>query len=352
MRSSSGEYYVSLDHVRALAAFLVFVWHFNHFQGGNQQSPLLFPLSILTEGHTGVSIFLTLSGFLFAKLLADKRIVYKLFFWNRALRLFPLLIVMLALQWMLSAPDRSLYFDFFERIMRGIVYPSLPNGGWSITVEMHFYLLLPVLLTIFLRKNIIYSILILLSLLIIRYVEYRLGGNLQSLAYFTIFGRIDQFVLGILVFRYKDNIPSTKLFGFFATFSFLAYFYYFDLKGGYYGSFPNGPQTWIWIFQLTVEGFFYALLIAWYDKKEIPGNRLSKFVSKIGQYSYSIYLLHFFVVFSFIPGFIDNNIFDISNSYVKLIAGILLFILFLPIAWFSYNLIEKPFLKFRKSYKK
>ena len=158
MRSSSGEYYISLDHIRALAAFLVFVWHFNHFESGNQQSPLLFPLSILTEGHTGVSIFLTLSGFLFAKLLAERKIVYKLFFWNRALRLFPLLIVMLALQLIRSTLDGSFSFEFFERIIRGVVYPSLPNGGWSITVEMHFYLFLPVFLTIFLRKKIIYPI--------------------------------------------------------------------------------------------------------------------------------------------------------------------------------------------------
>ena len=352
MRSSSGEYYLSLDHVRALAAFLVFVWHFNHYQGGNEQSPLLFPLSILTEGHTGVSIFLTLSGFLFAKLLAGKSIVYRLFFYNRALRLLPLLIVMLALELMQSALDGSLSLKFFERIMRGLVYPTLPNGGWSITVEIHFYLFLPVLLAIFLRKRIFYAILIVLSLLIIRYVEYRSGGNIQSLAFFTIIGRFDQFILGILAFRYKDKIPPNKIFGFFATFSFLGYFYYFDLNGGYYGSPTNAPQAWMWIFQLTVEGLFYALLIAWYDKQIIPSNRISKFVSKIGQYSYSIYLLHFFVVFSFFPGFIDEEIVDISNSYVKLIAGMIFFLLFLPMAWFSYSFIEKPFLKFRKSYKK
>lgn len=352
MRSSSGEYYIGLDHVRALAAFLVFVWHFNHFESGNQQSPLLFPLSILTEGHTGVSIFLTLSGFLFAKLLAERKIVYRLFFWNRAIRLFPLLLVMLALQLIRYVRDGSLSFEFFQRIIKGLVYPSLPNGGWSITVEVHFYLLLPLLLTIFLRKKIIYSILILFLLLIFRFIEYRSGGNIQSLAFFTIFGRVDQFVLGILAYRYKGKIPAARMFGFFATFSFLGYFYYFDLNGGFYGPFPNGPQALTWVFQLTVEGFFYAILISWYDKQKIPINAISRFVSKIGQYSYSIYLLHFFVVFSFIPGFIDKEIFDISNSYAKLIAGMIIFLLFLPIAWFSYSFIEKPFLKFRKSYQK
>lgn len=80
MRSSSGEHYIALDHIRALAAFIVFTWHFIHATDGYPVSfeyvPALPPFSILDEGHTGVALFMTLSGYLFAKLFDGKSIDY------------------------------------------------------------------------------------------------------------------------------------------------------------------------------------------------------------------------------------------------------------------------------------
>ena len=91
MKASSGEHYVALDHIRALAAFLVFTWHFTHTTNGSPVSfryvPALFVFAPLDEGHTGVSLFMTLSGYLFAKLLAGRQIDYSAFLWNRILRL-------------------------------------------------------------------------------------------------------------------------------------------------------------------------------------------------------------------------------------------------------------------------
>ena len=43
MQSSTGQYFVGLDHLRALAAFLVFTWHFYHVDDGQTADPLLFP---------------------------------------------------------------------------------------------------------------------------------------------------------------------------------------------------------------------------------------------------------------------------------------------------------------------
>ena len=62
MRSSSGEHFIALDHVRALAAFMVFAWHFTHAENGYpvpfEYVPALFPFSLLDEGHTGVALFM------------------------------------------------------------------------------------------------------------------------------------------------------------------------------------------------------------------------------------------------------------------------------------------------------
>jgi peptidoglycan/LPS O-acetylase OafA/YrhL len=97
----------------------------------------------LIEGHTGVALFMTLSGYLFAKLLDGKDINYVSFIWNRALRLLPLLPLLLFVIAIVGIRD---YFykdlntvDNLERIAKGLILPTLPNGGWSITVEFHFF---------------------------------------------------------------------------------------------------------------------------------------------------------------------------------------------------------------------
>ena len=64
MRSTSGEHYVALDHVRALAALLVFTWHFIHAGNGDpvpfEYVPSLFFMALFDEGHTGVALFMVL----------------------------------------------------------------------------------------------------------------------------------------------------------------------------------------------------------------------------------------------------------------------------------------------------
>lgn len=113
MKSTDGAYYVGLNHVRALAAFVVFTWHFNHVNGGQYAGPGFFVASLLTEGHTGVAIFMTLSGYLFAKLLDGKRVDYKSFIWNRLIRLLPLLCLVIAIAGIVKYANGGDMADFF-----------------------------------------------------------------------------------------------------------------------------------------------------------------------------------------------------------------------------------------------
>lgn len=167
MKSSSGAHYFALDHVRALAAFMVIAWHFTHAATGTpipfQYTPDLPPLALLDEGHTGVALFMTLSGYLFAKLLQGKRIRYPLFLLNRILRVAPLLVLVIALVAVERGVGRANFGDYAREIARGAVFPTLPNGGWSITVEFHFYLLLPLLLWLSRRSKTLPIVLIALA---------------------------------------------------------------------------------------------------------------------------------------------------------------------------------------------
>jgi peptidoglycan/LPS O-acetylase OafA/YrhL len=351
LKSSTGKYYVGLDHIRGIAAFMVFTWHFIHVHDGHRAAPPVFPLSLLTEGHTGVALFMTLSGYLFAKLLTDKRIIFKSFLWNRLLRLAPLMILVVLLAgakvYITDPKNLALYL---KMVKWGFIMPTLPNGGWSITAEFHFYLILPLLL--FIRQKSSYLLLgfLLLALLLRLYLYMKLG-DVQWHAYFTIIGRIDQFVLGILAFHYRDFFKGKHLVALMVLLCFAAFYFHFDSLGGVYRSPMNNPSiNHIWIYLPTIEGLAYASLIAWYDNSFAHSTgRFSRFVALIGTYSYSIYLLHFFFVFG-IAELTDEYLIDLSNIYIALLLSPFVFLLMIPIAWASYRFVEMPFLQFRTNY--
>jgi peptidoglycan/LPS O-acetylase OafA/YrhL len=361
LRSSSGHYFIGLDHVRAVAAFFVFSWHFIHVSQGQFAGPPIFPFSILTEGHTGVALFMTLSGYLFAKLLNGKKILYGPFLLNRFIRLVPLLIVVLfvvGLEYVFIKGGNPA--AFLQQITLGIVRPTLPNGGWSITAEFHFYLVLPLLL--FLTHRWRYALVALLGLSIgfKAYLFFQMG-EIQSLSYWTIIGRIDQFMLGILAFQFRGIFTKRHWLALLMAGGFATLYYLFDAMGGFYKA-PSYPSpSALWIILPALEGLFYGALIAWYDTSfhQNPatetarnwGVKFSRFMALIGTYSYSIYLLHFFVVFR-LARFVDNHIVDLSNIYLALGFSVFGFLLMVPLAHLSFRFIETPFLKFRSKYTK
>lgn len=349
MKSSTGKYYIGLDHVRAVAAFIVFAWHFIVDTNGHLAPPPIFPLSILTEGHTGVAIFMALSGYLFANLLDDKKLNYYSFLWNRFVRLFPLLFFVIVLVGVKQYFNEQSLLEYSKLILLGAFKPTLPNGGWSITVEFHFYLILPVLLLLSAKSKYALWAALLLAI-VLRYALHQQNGEVHSLSYWTIVGRFDQFVLGILAYNYSHYIKGKHLQIIVTLLLFLSFYWYFDSLGGFYQS-PSYPSPSIlWVFLPTLEGIAYSMLIAWYATSfNHSSGPISKFIALIGTCSYSIYLLHFFVVFS-IAKYIDVNVISLSNIYLALLFSIIGFLIIFPMAFLSYQLIEKPFFRFRRTY--
>jgi peptidoglycan/LPS O-acetylase OafA/YrhL len=351
MKSTSGEYFIALDHIRALAAFLVFTWHFLHATNGYpipfEYVPFGFIFSILDEGHTGVALFMTLSGYLFAKLLDGKHVNYIAFWWNRFLRLAPLLIFLM----LITGCGKFLSGDIFhlQSNFISMVKQVVPNGSWSILVEFCFYLMLPLFFWLTRLSRLSFLILLLIAL-ILRFLIFYERGGIQWLAYFTIVGRFDQFVLGILAYQYRDFIAKRHLLAIGGILAFLIFYWYFDLLGGFFHnpSYPSSSS--IWIYLPTLEGIAYALVISYYDNSFSPSNKgISRLVSHIGNYSYSIYLLHFFLVIH-LAQFIDEKLINISNFYLACLFSLISFLLMIPIAYLSYRFIESPFLRLRTPY--
>lgn len=345
MRSSSGQYYIGLDHLRAFAAFLVFCWHFIHAGSGQLAGAPAFPLSLFAEGHTGVALFMTLSGYLMAKLIDGKSVHFGWFLYNRLLRLLPLLALVLAAVWLLPPLETG----YGKMLLQGFVLPVWPNGGWSIAVELHFYLLLPLFLWAS-RKSPWALPVFVMAAMALRLAIYTERGEVQSLAYWTLVGRIDQFLLGMIAYHHRRLVAGKHAVMALLAIGFLVFYRWFDQLGGFYTA-PSYPSPHpVWVVLSTLEGVFYASLIAWYDAlSQGMKGRAAKALALVGRCSYSIYLLHFFVVFR-VSQWLHAQVVALDNLYLAMLLSIPAFALLVPFAYVSFRFIESPFLKLRKGY--
>lgn len=342
MRASDGAYYPGLDHVRALAAFLVFGWHFTHGANG---SPAPFGPSALpifgpfNEGHCGVALFMCLSGYLFAKILDGKEVIWPRFYWNRAVRLFPLLSLSVAigclLRWGFHTWTVHRYID---QMALGIFEPQRWGVGWSIAIEIQFYAILP--LVIALRRRWRASLFLFPVVgFVIRGAIYGFGGDVETYAYWTLVGCIDQFLLGMAAWEYRTSLRSRHVIMLLSAVVFFSFYQWFAEMGGFYGT--QGPAL-VWVVLPTINAAFFSFLVAYYDGSFVfPRRWYWRAIEAAGTASYSIYLLHVFFVFRlaprlmrFLPGMRTWEI----SEFVALIV----FVAFVPVAWLSYALLEKP----------
>lgn len=186
--------------------------------------------------------------------------------------------------------------------------------------------------------------------ILVRFVIYDNSGDVQSTAYHTTFGRIDQFILGIAAYRWHRFVNGRHLLAALTFALFVNLYYWFDARGGFYCAESCKSTSSIWVWLPAAEGLASAIFISWYYTSFTHRqNPISKFVSKIGEYSYSIYLLHFFVVFK-IADWVNTNIIDITNFYVAFPVAIIAFIAMIPMGYVNMKVIEAPFLKLRRSY--
>ncbi len=353
MRSSSGQHYIVLDQLRGIAAFLVVMWHFMHSANGSA-SPVPYQgptpiLAFIDEGHVGVALFMTLSGYLFAKLCDGKDIIYPAFLANRALRLFPLLFGTFALIAVLSYFRMGTALPFLVSVLKGFALPLWPNGGWSVAIELQFYLLFPILMW-FSRRSTAYLLAFVFLGILVRANILHFYGTVQTAAYFTIAGRMDQFLFGIMAFYCREQLARVPALLAMTVLGFAVFYYWFDLMGGFrdFNGMGYPSRSTLWVVLPTVEGLAFGVIVALCDLKFPAGLPLPRIVGAAGVYSYSIYLLHFWFVDG-VAAFLDRYN-GISNFYPALAAGTAFFVVMVGIGRLSYRCIELPFLAYRLRY--
>jgi peptidoglycan/LPS O-acetylase OafA/YrhL len=173
------------------------------------------------------------------------------------------------------------------------------------------------------------------------------GANHRDLAYWTIIGRMDQFLLGMLAAyaysRWKTALNS-RLGSVVIILLALGVLYGFHRLGGW-------PVNASWkILWPTVEGLAWASIIVAYLKisQHLPA-RLSYWLTLPGLISYSLYLLHFSVISIVITQGAYRG-FGLSPSIAALLNTLLWLRLICALASLTYHCVEKPFLRLRLRY--
>jgi peptidoglycan/LPS O-acetylase OafA/YrhL len=146
-----------LDHLRALAISLVFLFHYRIFAHPEWLE------EVGRFGWTGVDLFFVLSGYLIsAQLLAEMArhgtIFLKTYFIKRTFRILPAYLAVVAVYFLVPAfrerealPPLWKFLTFTQNFGLDLAHAGTFSHAWSLCVEEQFYLLLPLVLLGLLR---------------------------------------------------------------------------------------------------------------------------------------------------------------------------------------------------------
>ena len=151
--SAATRRFAGLDHLRALAIIIVFVYHYNMFG-----HPAGLYEHLGSWGWTGVDLFFVLSGFLiggqlFARIAKDQKISYGEFYFKRSLRILPAYFFVLALYILFPGfkerselPPLWRMFTFTQNFGLDLSKEGAFSHAWSLCIEEQFYLFFPLLI--------------------------------------------------------------------------------------------------------------------------------------------------------------------------------------------------------------
>lgn len=353
LKSHAAPYFPRLDHLRFIAALMVLFWHSLHYGNAVPASvvPTLRVLSLFEEGHTGVALFITLSGFLFAALTDGKDVEYLPFVRSRLLRIAPLFVLWTLVTFHTTdvQPERLLAV-LLSLLDRG----SYPHAGWTVLVEFQIYLIFPFLLRFSRIYGLRYLVGVVAIAALIRCGAFLVKGSAQHLGYWTVFGRIDQFIAGMLWFvaykRFSRLLGSWLVFPAGTTLLVLLY-HEFNRRGGYYHYMGNSAGSPVWIYLPTLEGIGYGFVISSYLAWRVKVPRvIDRSLAWLGSLSYSLYLNHQLLIGACFTLAARRGIVLQSMEQFTVFTLLVILPVLLATSTLTYYVIEVPFLKLRRAY--
>ena len=311
----NGSHFDKLDHLRFLAALLILLHHgvpavicavnglacdaVNTVRLTANLSGLdLIAKALVFEGHSAVALFITLSGFLFARICGTAAIRYDKFVVNRILRIYPMYTCAILLAMYLAPASNgivNLATSLFclQNLLSPVAHTLITPPLWTVAVEFQFYLLFPFFLQWFSKRGAKPILLLLAASLLTKCLVFLQTGSVRELSYLTLFGRIDQFIVGMLAGWYYlrfANYLRNPLLVLVSSSVVVSMLTIFHLKGGFLGTANKS----IWLVWPLMESVAWMFVIVTYcaSSFKLP-ERASKVLCALGAVSFSMYLCHY-----------------------------------------------------------
>ena len=358
MRSNNLPYEPRLDHLRFFAALIVFLFHVYHFYYLNwKPHPDNAWLGLLVEGHTGVSLFFVLSGFIFMQIaLHSDHLHYRRFMGNRFLRIAPLFLVIFFIAISVGRDSFKGYYLFYTLFSNLGEAPTsgtfITGAAWTISIEFTFYLIFPFIARFFKEQGYGYMLRLLTLMVLIKFASFYASERSTHMFYSTLIGRLDQFLMGMLFARIYIDYGKRLAHWAWPLLLLATAIVYANsfIQARSFSFFLENPKQFFWITWSLQESLGWALFVVAYMLMplQIP-SALDRTMCRLGEVSYSFYLLHGMVIFLVFKTLGPLHWFE-REQLNALVNATILFVLVWLVAQISYHTIERPFLMMRKRY--
>ena len=338
-------YIKHLDGLRAVAIFGVIIYHAKIYFTSEP---------FLKGGFLGVDLFFVISGYLMTSIIYEQsknnNFSFKKFILKRIRRIFPaiLFICIVSLPFIyfhimpkdlieqIKSILSSIFFfsNFFYSYISqeyaaesSLLKPFIHT--WSLSVEMQFYVILPLIIVLVIKKDL--SLFKTFLILIIIFFICSLFSNIyfQDLNFYNSISRLWEFLFGGLVyliqkknFKINQNNSFINSLIILSFFTIIFYFIIFDTDLFF--------KTW-----LLIPFVFCSGILIFFKENNLMNKLFNlNLISYIGKISYSLYLTHF-------PIFAFSRITDFTkgNFEKKIYLGILIIL----VSIILYKFIETPF---------
>jgi peptidoglycan/LPS O-acetylase OafA/YrhL len=300
----------ALTGIRALAAFMVYIHHYNPF---TIEIFGKYTHDFFSEFHIGVTIFFVLSGFLICNRYFDEPYFsFKNYLIKRFARIYPMYLILTTLTFVFFALVYSqnswvdlqnyLYnITFLKGFSDDLKFTGIAQS-WSLTVEEVFYFTAPLFFILINRSKfflvLIPLLFIVVGLLLVSYFSgVNCNGFMKSINFmldYTFFGRICEFFVGIglaiIIRKYETSFKGFTYFGLIGIILCVCILVSLKVEGGFgVDSFSGKVINTLVLPVIGIAPLFLGLI----KEKTLISNFFStKALQLLGKSSYIFYLIH------------------------------------------------------------